>query len=494
MLRLFAVLATVSIAAQGVFSFTLPTATTFQQQRPSSSSSSASQLYERIGGGSSFDIVLFGAGDLRTIDHDGLATALSNGGKILPLCILDTENTLPNVPMGRSHTFDTAAILSSSLESLNGNLSSINQKLKLHVKTGAKGQQFKELLNDVVEEIKIQYPDLEHVTIHACDLGEVDNQLGYGTLLHLKDYQDNGFVTVNAWNCHLRKQAWEDVKISPSSFPSNFLDYEKKYCLHDEKYAVKREDVSKNNRVEAVKIDSINKVPSKEDISKLLCAAFDYNLNDEDTKSKLERDCNTGIFATHWGGLDIISTFTEDSVLEAIATFFGEGSDNDGDEALVQRLKWWSGTQSKLTRNNLSLEHSAINWMMTGGSDNSSTSSFDSVKTKSLIEGELWTRYLAAPLLFGLVSPRYILQKARDMESSKGSKLLDNTVPTLLKSKNSIDVARTLVEAREWHKLFAYKNMLQNDDKEDNVYVGYWRWHGFYADMWDTLDSLQNAT
>jgi hypothetical protein len=236
------------------------------------------------------------------------------------------------MPMGRSHTFDTAAILSSSLESLNGNLSSINQKLKLHVKTGAKGQQFKELLNDVVEEIKIQYPDLEHVTIHACDLGEVDNQLGYGTLLHLKDYQDDGFVTVNAWNCHLRKQAWEDVKISPSSFPSNFLDYEKKYCFHDEKYAVKREDVLKNNRAEAVKIDSINKVPSKEDISKLLCAAFDYNLNDEDTKLKLERNCNTGIFATHWGGLDTISTFTEDSVLEATADFFGEGSDNDGDE------------------------------------------------------------------------------------------------------------------------------------------------------------------
>lgn len=464
---------TAVLTVQQVFSFTLPTAAILRQR---SSSSSCSQLHERK---NSLDIVLFGAGDLRTTDHAGLETALSNGGKILPLCILDTEDTLPNIPMGRSHTFDTAAMLSSSLESLNGKLTLINQELSLHVKTGAQGQRFSDLLNDIVEEIKIQFPDVEHVTIHACDLGEVDNQLGYGTLSHLRDYQDDGFVSFNRWNCHLRSKAWEDVLSSPSSFPSTFLDYEKKYCLNVEKDATKGTEISTNARAEALKIDSINKVPSVEEISKLLCSAFDYNLNDEDTRGKLERDCNTGIFATHWGGLDTKSTFTEDHVLEATAIFLGKDSNNDGDEALVERLKWWSGIESKLTRNKLSLEHSALNWMMTGGSDGSSASSFGSVKTKSLIEGELLTRYLAAPLLFGLVSPRCILQKANEVEASKETTLFDNIVPTLLKNKNSIGAARTLVEAREWHKLFAYKNKLLHNGKEDHLSVGYWRWHGF---------------
>jgi hypothetical protein len=117
--------------------------------------------------------------------------------------------------------------------------------------------------------------------------------------------------------------------------------------------------------------------------------------------------------------------------------------------------------------------------MMTGGSESPFKSPSDSIKTTSLIEGELLTRYLAAPLLFGLVSPRYILHKANEAAASKQTTFLDKITPPLFKSRDSINAARTIVEGQEWHKLFAYNNRLQHDGKDDNLNVGYWRWHGF---------------
>ena len=471
-MNLFILAITASFVLQQgvVFSFTLPTVTSTTTR--TRQSQTASQLYESQ---KTLDIVLFGAGDLRTTDHAGLEAALSNtNGKILPLCILDTEDTLPNIPMGRSHTLDTASILSSALESLNGKLSSIHQDLNLHVKTGTR---FKDVLNDVLNDIKLQHPDVEQVTIHACDLGDIDNKLGYGPLSHLEDFHNDEFFTVNKWNCHLRDQAWKDVELDASSFPSTFVDYETKYGLKNvEKDTAIEPNVPRILSAEAVRMDSISKIPSVQDISNLLCSAFDYNLDDNDTVNKLERDCNSGLYATHWGGLSQ-DTFTEDRVLEATDIFLGQ--DHDGDEALVEKLKWWSGKDSKLTRNILSLEHHSMNWMMTGGSESPFKSPSDSIKTTSLIEGELLTRYLAAPLLFGLVSPRYILHKANEAAVSKEITFLDKITPPLFKSRDSIEAARTIVEGREWHKLFAYKNRLQHNGKDDNLNVGYWRWHGF---------------
>ena len=455
-----------------VFSFTPSTSTRTRQSQTISATRAPSQLYESQ---KTLDIVLFGAGDLRTTDHGGLEAALSNAnGKVLPLCILDTEDTLPNMPMGRSHTLDTASMLSSALESLNGKLSSIHQDLNLHVKTGTR---FKDGLNDVLSDIKLQHPDVEHVTIHACDLGDIDNKLGYGPLSHLEDFQNDEFFTVNKWNCHLRDQAWKDVELDAASFPSTFVDYETKYGLKNvEKDTAIEMNLPRILSAEAVRMDSISKIPSVQAISNLLCSAFDYNLNDKDTMNTLERDRNSGLYATHWGGLSQ-DTFTEDRVLEATDIFLGQ--DHDGDEALVEKLKWWSGKDSKLTRNVLSLEHHSMNWMMTGGSESPFKSPSDSIKTTSLIEGELLTRYLAAPLLFGLVSPRYILHKANEAAASKQTTFLDKITPPLFKSRDSINAARTIVEGQEWHKLFAYNNRLQHDGKDDNLNVGYWRWHGF---------------
>jgi hypothetical protein len=153
----------------------------------------------------------------------------------------------------------------------------------------------------------------------------------------------------------------------------------------------------------------------------------------------------------------------------------------DGDEALVEQLKWWCrGVEDvKLTRNNLSLEHSALDWMMTGGSHGIEVRTSDKLKTENLIEGELLTRYLAAPLLFGLISPRLLLSKAHAAMRDSNKSFLDTMLPSILKSRQSASVVKTVVEGREWHKLFAYKNSMINSGKDGSLTIGYWRWHGF---------------
>ncbi len=438
----------------------------------------------------SVDIVLFGIGDLRTTDNGGLAAALAsktNGNannKVLPLLILDTQDTLPNVPMARSHTYDTAALVSAGIQSLESQLAKLN--LKLHVKhqIGARNS-VDELMNEVLQEVKMEVPNVDDITVHACDLGEVDNRLGYSPLPHLERMEEKDF-TLKAWNCHLRQDTWQDVVDNPELFPSTFVDFKKKYTKSAKGAAggdyptLAKSDQSNpdNEDTDLLTLDLMTAIPSQDEIENLLCIALKYDLNDKDVKQKLEQDRNTGLYATHWGGLNVAETFHEDRVLEATDIFLGQNAkEEEGDEALVQELKWWSkdSTESKLVRNELSLEHASINWMMTGGDSESVDS--NSVKTSSLIEGELLTRYLAAPLLYGLISPRYVWNKADEAANAKKNSFFDTLVPSLLKSRKTIEVMKTVVESREWHKLFAYKSILANDD--DGFDVGYWRWHGF---------------
>ena len=232
-----------------------------------------------------------------------------------------------------------------------------------------------------------------------------------------------------------------------------------------------------------MKIQSMSEVPSLDEISELLCIALDYDLKEESVQKLLEQGRNTGLYATHWGGLDVSSTFTEDCVLKITDLFLGQGGvSEEGDEALVEALKWWcKGSESKLERNELSLEHSAMNWMMTGGSDptGADIGPSDTVQTANLIEGELLARYMAAPLLFGMVSPRYMWNKANEAANAKDRGFFDNIVPSILKSRKTIETMQLIVEAREWHKLFAAKNILETGGKEGDFSVGYWRWHGF---------------
>ena len=456
------------LLVRAVSSFTIPAI-----QKPLQSAFHMSNKNDELSC-TTVDIVLFGIGDLRSHDHGGLVSALATSGKVLPLVILDTKDTLPNIPMVKTHTLDTQRLISSGLSSLQNKLSELD--LQLHVKSGA--NDLNQLMTETLEDIKLSIPDVKNIIIRCCDLGEVDNNLGYGPLSHLNVQDDTLNISVEPWNCHLRNDAWEDIKDDSlrKTFPDTFLDFENRYIVEkeDEEYFVVPPT---NCEGYGLNIESMTIIPTTDEVRELLCAAIGEDGNDERVKQSLERNQNTGLFATHWGGLDVCQTFNEKNALKVIDIFLGtDDFAEDGDEALVKKLKWWSeGADSKLERNNLSLEHAAINWMMKGDSNP------DNIKTANLIEGELLTRYLAAPLLFGLVSPRYIWNMANTSKASKDSSIVDKMLPSLIKGKNPIGVAQTIVTSREWHKMLAFKNILDMNQKQENGQhsFGYWRWHGF---------------
>lgn len=417
---------------------------------------------------STLDIVLFGTGDLRVVDHGGLA-ALSSGSTVLPLVLLDTKDTLPNIPMVVAHTLDTASMLSTSIHSLNDSL--LNIGLQLHVKSSDSDKSksgIKELLDSVLKEVKDTYTGISKVIIHTCDLGLVDNQLGYGPYGYIADFTTASTldVEIRAWNCHLRDSSWSDVHENTSRFPDKYTEYESKYITDEVNACFKTPDNSKGkNQWTCLNMPSLQ-VPSSEDVMKILLKALDYDITDNSTMQILEQQKNTGLFATHWGGLNMEKTFNTASMMKAIDLFLGlSAKGEDGDDALVNNLDWW---QDRVTRNPLSLEHAAITRMMKSGNQ---------IKTENLIEGELLTRSLAAPILYGLISPRYILNQTNLAKSKKSSNFFDGLIPSVLKGRDTLNVASTFVESREWHKLFATKNLLSTE--KSGIYTSFWRWHGF---------------
>jgi len=336
-------------------------------------------------------------------------------------------------------------------------------------------------------------------------LGKVDNQLGYGPHAHLNlssadtsmisSSEINVEMQIQNWDCNLRSGAWEDVKAKTESFPDTFIEYKKKYNLDAAAEASGTHQVSPTStgasasasatssfesNFEKASVKTLRKVPTLKEITELLCTAVDYDLNDEAIHTKLKDEQNTGLYATHWGGLDIETTFTEDCVLKASNVFLGKEGEDEGDEALTKSLKWWCNNDNnnnpdgKILRNKRSLEHAAMDRLMNGGDYDAKN-----VKTENLIEGEILTRYLAAPLLFGMISPRYLWNQANEVAVNKEVGLLESVLPSILKQRRTIEVMKTIVEGREWHRLFAAKKILMGNGVEDELNVGYWRWHGF---------------
>ena len=213
--------------------------------------------------------------------------------------------------------------------------------------------------------------------------------------------QEEGDIVVQGWDCHLRESPWNDLS---NDFPSVFTDYEQLYVRN--RQSVNPIFEENDTMPSGVTIPSMmNNLPTIEKICDLLCASLDMDKDD------IAATGNTGLYATHWGGLDT-STLNEECIVNVIDTFLGSAyEDSRGDDALVKKFKWWTNDakECKLKRNPQSLEHATLNWLMTGGVDTTSTSS---VKTENLIEGELLTRYISAPLLFGLVSSRYLWNRA----------------------------------------------------------------------------------
>jgi hypothetical protein len=100
-----------------------------------------------------------------------------------------------------------------------------------------------------------------------------------------------------------------------------------------------------------------------------------------------------------------------------------------------------------------------MSWMMKGDGTTTNTP-----MTQNMIAGESMTRFLAAPLWLGTISPRRLWHT-----SSQGSTLFYQSA------------LQRMVESREWHKLLATMQ-----PEQDGLVYGYWRWHGFlcrYAKM-----------
>ncbi len=513
----------------------LTTSNAFHFQKTSATSPfityASSSSSEVVTGSTSetLEIILFGIGDLRTIDHGGLSKALNSSNKILPLFILDPKDTIPNIPMINTHLIDNAKILHANLDSLSKNLKK-KFDLDLHICTGTNNSMgIMECLHNVVGSIMKEGQGdfgLQNIIVHSCDLGDVDNQnLGYGPFGHLMKYGNQGktspfrvtidgnevIVDFQSWNCFLREKAWDNLSSKVNDFPSFFPDYEKKYDIKkDNNYfdTIHKSTVSETYTVPTDKseikcqriiIPSMkHALPSIDEIKDIMCSALDI----EDFQ-EVELGSNTGLFATHWGGLDIPSTFDEDSILKVINIFLGQDSlcnGIEGDEALAATLKWWSQNhkECKLKRNPKSLEHASISWLMTGGED--SLNSLGTVKTKSLIEGELLTRYLSAPLLFGTVSPRYLWRKADKIRREKQSPfdIFAPNLPSVRKLRKVTEFVQSLTESREWHKLFAAKNLRMEDKQPSKgIRYDYLRWHGFlcryaFANINESLIDREN--
>jgi len=425
------------------------------------------------------EIVLFGIGDLRVADHGGLARAMSSGSgaHVLPLFLLD-EDTLSKIPGGASHVLDTEMMVASSLSSLATRLKD-DVGLDLHVypsasasgavdgKGGSMGLGFRDALRDVLDMVEQEQPSVDDITINVCDLGDADNRMGYGPYAYLEDgledHDSSATVRVRTWDCSLRSEPLSDLMALPSQYPS----YEKQYEIQS-RAAIQPEATPEPVAagVRHITIPGLTQIPDSRAILDIICRSLDLDAQCAETKMLLVNERNTGLYGTHWGGMDGAS-LSEREVLAGLRAF---ASCNEDDDAFLQS-QWWQSR--RLVRNGSSLEHAAIIWMQRGDSDDA----FAPIKSTNLLKGEMMVRYLAAPLLFGTVSPRTVWHTASLPECAG---MLD-FIP-LFKRRS---VVRDLVEAREWHRCFAAKNIRSAEHGSrgppaiGDTRASYWRWHGF---------------
>jgi pimeloyl-ACP methyl ester carboxylesterase len=363
--------------------------------------------------GDHLDVVLFGIGDLRVDDHGGLQAALKGGNKILPLVVLDPSN-LGKLPV--AHTVDTTTMIASALMDLQDNLQEM--KLDLHISSTT--------LQDALQKISALS---NNVHIHVCDLDPVDNALGYGPYSLLSS-QPN----VHAWRCHLRDAPWKFEGLTDS-----YSEYEQHYKNVDilKPITTQKEPVPEERRVSCDTISTT--IPTSQEMLRLIQQA----IPSLDAK-QIQQEQGTGLYGTHWGGLPI-ETIGETRVWQAVHDFAQDCKEDD--EKWVQHPRYIGRSSQRKPE---SLEHATMAWMMKGDG------STPTPVTQNMIGGESMTRYLAAPLWLGTISPR------RLWHAAQGPSLFYQSA-----------LQRT-VESREWHKLLATV-----PSQPDGLEYGYWRWHGF---------------
>jgi pimeloyl-ACP methyl ester carboxylesterase len=200
------------------------------------------------------------------------------------------------------------------------------------------------------------------------------------------------------------------------------------------------------------------KLPKVEDLCNLLQSTLSID------KERCRAEQNTGLYRTHWGGLDA-SSVGESNILETIAIYVEQCREDDAAFAKIPIA---------CARNSKSLEHATMAWNMRGDGG-----SEIEPETNNMIAGELLSRLLLAPLMLGTVSPRRVWHS------------MTREFPLF---KHPI---KTLVETREWHKLLAAQN-IRTDAKYrgkegETIKYKYWRWHGFLCRYLESDITENNA-
>lgn len=444
-----------------VSGFTVPT---LSKHSTFASSISKTKLYEEAGSTddndtSNLDIVLFGVGDLRTNDHQGLYSALSSAtsNEILPLLILSTSDTLKHLPGARSYTINTAKMMSSAISDLSESLMK-KYGLKLQIEVG---DSVTDVLSSVLDKNK---EGKQNINVHVYDAGPADNLIGMSPYPYLLESSDlfSGVVSMIPWNCRLREKPWESVLEDPSSFPTTNPSYCDNYCSDDTNVIVPLELSEELKRTNDQAEENSVSV-SEDHILSLLKTALDLEDSDDDNIAQSE---NTGLFGTGWGGIHG-SVCSETETLTCLDEFI-EKSRCDHDAFLKNH--WYT---KGLAHNPASLEHATLSWMASGGDAKR-------MSNENLIEGEMLVRYLAAPLFFGCISKRQIYDlcvKSKELKSL-------NYLGLPWRKTGTTKILKEMVENREWHELFAAKNILQERKENSPTLMGeiqsqYWRWHGF---------------
>jgi len=407
------------------------------------------------------EVVIFGVGDLRVHDHEGLTEALSNcslgGRKLLLLFVFDTKQ-LCNIPGASRHTLDTATMLRSAIKSVE---ETILLEQKITTTSPCKLQYY---VGDTITCLQNLAELFHDVNLHVCDLGEADNSMRYTPYSSIvtKEHMFSSLdpkIKIIPWSCNLRNEPWDD---DVRNLPDTYTVYKQKYCLSDSNIL---QPLPIPKAISTLTSDNLFHLPtfselvSVEELASLLLSS---RLRTRPTTRELEGDLQTGLFSTHWGTIN--PQFCSEQDVQSCL----EEYNNDDEEFL--KSSWY---QSRvITSNQRSLEHAALNRMIMPST------------TKNLLDGEILLRYLSAPLMFGCLSIRQLRKFALNEKKKTGF--------SFFRRSPLVDA----VESREWHRLFAascmMKDVVKYHYKKENITYKYWRWQGFLCRY--SISSLVEAS
>lgn len=472
------------------------------------------------GEGVKLEVVLFGVGDMRVSDHLGLinavtascnaATAKASRAFWVPLFVIETEDTLPCLPQSATSLLDSASLLHQAMQSVDCELQiAFSNATNLHVLVGEEGQGIEECVirgvlevADHLDEVlrkEISYEEWRRTTkaildvsIHVCSLGDADNGIGYGPFSALQHVGWDGkhldpinncrisSLKVVPWECNLRAQPWIDL--DNELFPDHYPTFVKRYTQYTDALPpvhIKEQTGSSM----ALSVRSLSALPSLECITRCLMRAKRIARPSDEQLLQLETDRNIGLYLTHWGGLGA-SSLTERDVKSCLRVYC---NDCDEKDELFVKSAFWKALQEKSSSNMHSLEHASMKWLLHG--ENGSQNDHITYHVENLIKGELMVRFLAAPLLFGTISPRQIWHWSRRAPANAHRPPHSPKRPVLQK----------LAEGREWQRLFAAKNIrLKMSTSGPNTIshgttFGYWRWHGWLCHYEMSAQALTNT-